>query len=137
MPGRRVLVLRPQERSRRAYGVVFVEEPMALMSLPSLVRAGYATLNQLVRDGVVCHGPDEEEKSTFVHRYLWLTDLDWAIPDDESAYAELTRRCFTAYGPAAPSDLAYWFGTTVTTAKRWGRHRRHRRSPVCGVYGGV
>lgn len=79
----------------------------------------YATFRQLVRDGVACHGPDRGGESTFVHRHYWLPDLDWTLPDDETAFVELACRYLGTYGPAAPSDLAYWFGTTITNAKQW------------------
>ena len=79
----------------------------------------YAAFRQLVRDGVVCHGPDQGGESTFVHRHLWLPDLDWAVPDEETAFVDLACRYLATYGPAAPRDLAYWFGTTVTNARRW------------------
>jgi len=80
---------------------------------------GYATFRQLVQDGVVCHGPDQGGRSTFVHRDLWLPDLDWTVPDDGAAVAELACRYLATYGPAAPRDLAFWCGTTVATAQRW------------------
>ena len=79
---------------------------------------GYATFRQLVRAGVVCHGPDDGVESTFVHRRLWLPDLPWTLPDADAAYVELTGRYFGTYGPATPGDLAFWCGTTVTNAKR-------------------
>ena len=80
---------------------------------------GYATFRQLVRDGVVCHGPDQGAQSTFVHRSLWLPGLDWTLPDADTAFAELVCRYLATYGPAAPRDLAFWLGTTIANAKRW------------------
>ena len=79
----------------------------------------YAIFRRLVRDGVVCHGPDQAGQSTFVHRELWLPDLDWVLPDRETAFVELACRYLSTYGPALPRDLGYWFGTTATEAKRW------------------
>jgi len=79
----------------------------------------YAVFMLLVREGVVCHGPDRGNESTFVHRKHWLPRLDWSPPDPERAQAELARRYLSAYGPAEARDLAFWYGTTVTSAKRW------------------
>ena len=80
---------------------------------------GYATFRQLVRAGVVCHGPDDGVESTFVHRRSWLPDLPWTVPDPSAAYVELTCRYLGTYGPATPRDLAFWCGATITNAEHW------------------
>ncbi len=79
----------------------------------------YAAFLRLVLAGVVCHGPDQGAESTFVHRESWLPDLQWSLPDEDKAFAELACRYLATYGPSPPRDLASWFGTTVTNAKRW------------------
>ena len=79
----------------------------------------YAVLLQLVREGVVCHGPDRAGESGFVHREHWLPDLDWSPPAAEDALPELAVRYLSTYGPAEPGDLAYWYDTKVSDAKRW------------------
>ncbi len=78
-----------------------------------------ATLMQLVREGVVCHGVQMHGKSGFVHRAHWLPGLDWSPPAADEAMPELAVRFLSTYGPAQPSDLAYWYGTTLSDAKRW------------------
>ena len=80
---------------------------------------GYLVLRQLVREGIACHGPDRGGGSTFVHRSRWLPALDWTLPDDDTAGRELACRYLAGYGPAAPRDLAFWFGATVANARRW------------------
>ena len=79
----------------------------------------YAAFMHLVQAGLACHGPDQGAESTFVHREHWLPNLDWSLPDDDTAFADLAVRYLAAYGPATPGDLAAWVGTTVTNAKRW------------------
>ncbi len=81
--------------------------------------AAYLVFLQLVRQGVACHGPDQGNESSFVHRGSWLPDLAWSPPDSQAACAELARRYLSAYGPAKAQDLAHWYGTSVTNAKRW------------------
>ena len=77
-----------------------------------------AVFMRLVRDGVVCHGPDAGSESTFVHRRHWLPELDW-IKDKRRAWPIAVDRYLAAYGPATPNDMAAYFGGTVTEAKRW------------------
>ena len=79
----------------------------------------YVVFMELVREGVTCHGPDQGNQSGFVHREHWLPDLEWSPPDPDEAHPELARRYLAAYGPADAADLAFWYGTSMTVAKRW------------------
>jgi hypothetical protein len=79
----------------------------------------YVVFMTLVRQGVVSHGPDQGAKSGFVHREHWLPELDWSPPDEDEALPELARRYLAAYGPAEAKDLAFWYGSSATNAKRW------------------
>ena len=74
---------------------------------------------QLVREGVACHGAEQGGKSGFVHRENWLPGRDWSPPPAHEAMPELAVRFLSTYGPAQPSDLAYWYDTTVAEAKGW------------------
>ena len=74
---------------------------------------------ELVREGLACHAQPSGSKSRFAHRTAWLPDLAWQPPSADEASLTLARRYLSAYGPASPQDLAYWFGTTVTQARRW------------------
>ena len=91
---------------------------------------GYAGMMRLVRDGLICHGPDESGESTFVHRETWVPKLKWSIPNDETAFAEAAVRYFNTYGPATPHDLASYFGTTLTAAKSWIHYAGDCLSPA-------
>ena len=79
----------------------------------------YAAFMLLVREGVVCHGPDRAGRSTFVHRESWMPGLSWRPPKSPEAGAELARRYLAAYGPAEARDLAFWLGGNLSQAKEW------------------
>ena len=79
----------------------------------------YAVLMKLVREGLVCHGPAQGSVPGFVHRAHWLPKLRWSPPDIDEAGGQLAERYLAAYGPAEVSDLAFWYGTTLTRARRW------------------
>lgn len=81
--------------------------------------AGYIVFRQLAREGVACHGPDNGNESSFVHRERWAPDIDWSPPPPEEAFADLAVRYLSTYGPAEDRDLAHWYGTTVTKARKW------------------
>lgn len=91
---------------------------------------GYAGMMRLVRDGLICHGPDESGESTFVHRDWWVPKLKWKSLGDQAAFAEAAVRYFRTYGPATPHDLASYFGTTLTAAKAWIDNAGERLRPV-------
>ena len=81
----------------------------------------YAAFMLLVREGVVCHGPDRAGRPTFVHRESWLPELSWQPPQAHEAGAELARRYLAAYGPAEARDLAFWLGGNLAQANEWIR----------------
>jgi len=85
---------------------------------------------RLVRDGIACHGPDQNGESTFVHRQKWVPDLVWDQPAKDQSDAEAACRYLAAYGPATPHDLAAYFGTTITAAKTWIARADDRIVPV-------
>src|SRR5258706_2039201 len=61
--------------------------------------------------GLVCFGPSQGNKVTFVRTDQWLGA--WTLPDPDQALAEVFRRYLTTFGPANPRDFASWF------ARRW------------------
>ena len=77
-----------------------------------------AVIVRLVRDGVVCHGPDDGAESTFVHRHHWLPDLQW-IEDEAYILSTGAKRYLGAYGPALPKNMAAFFGSTTKEVNRW------------------
>ena len=81
--------------------------------------AAHLVARQLARGGLACHGPDDGNESTFVHREAWLPDLAWTLPQPEAAGAELACRYFSAHGPGEAHDLAHYFGISLTQARAW------------------
>lgn|GEM_PF-4956758 len=75
--------------------------------------------------GLVCFGPDQGQKATFVHRDRWLHGLLGSATGDgdakgsdaapaEDAGAFLMRRYLRSYGPATWRDFASWTGMKVS-----------------------
>ena len=67
-------------------------------------------------DEVVCSGPRTAKQFTYAL-------FDERVPPSpelgrDESLAELTRRYFTARGPATPRDFAWWSGLTVADARR-------------------
>ena len=58
--------------------------------------------------GVICSGPRMGRDDSFVLLDDWVPRSSG--PSGDAALAELARRYFAAYGPAAPADLAAWSG---------------------------
>jgi hypothetical protein len=77
-----------------------------------------AAIMRLVRDGVVCHGPDDGPESTFVHRRHWLPELNWT-EDESHILSTGAQRYLAAYGPATPKEMAAYFGLTLTEVTQW------------------
>ncbi|MBE3558431.1 MAG: AlkZ family DNA glycosylase [Ktedonobacteraceae bacterium] len=77
---------------------------------------GYHLLWYIAQTGLICLGPIENKRQTFV-----LLD-EWAPQSRklsrEESLAELARRYITSHGPATVQDFAWWTGLTVTEAKR-------------------
>jgi DNA glycosylase AlkZ-like len=74
-------------------------------------------------EGLICLGPDRGAQPTYVLLKDWIDqELSGnSLPEDE-AYAELTRRYLSAYGPATPGDQAAWSGLPLSkTRAAWRR----------------
>ena len=74
-------------------------------------------------DGLLCFGPDRGAEPTYVLLNDWIDQVHSgnSLPEDE-AYAELTRRYLSAYGPATPGDQAAWSGLPLSkTRSAWQR----------------
>ncbi|WP_157181396.1 winged helix DNA-binding domain-containing protein [Actinopolymorpha alba] len=67
--------------------------------------------------GQLCFGPGFGQHVRFTHPATWL-DTPSDPPDADEALAAIARRFLSVYGPAAPVDLACWWGTTRTHASR-------------------
>jgi hypothetical protein len=80
---------------------------------------GQATIHLIRRaalEGIVCIGPDQGAKPTYVLVQDWVGQERAPTPD--AAQAELARRYLEAYGPAGPGDLAVWSGLGIGQARQ-------------------
>jgi len=58
--------------------------------------------------GLICFGPNEGRKVTFVRPEQWLAE--WPPPPSEDdALREVFKRFVRAYGPSTPAEFARWF----------------------------
>jgi hypothetical protein len=76
--------------------------------------AGVVQLNGLL--GRVCFGPDHGADPTYVALEEWLGRS--VAVSDSARYEKLARRYLQGYGPAAPRDLAAWWGCPLGEAKK-------------------
>ncbi len=75
--------------------------------------AGVVHLNSLL--GRVCFGPDHGAEPTYVALEDWLGRK--VKISEKPDYLKLARRYLQGYGPAAPRDLADWWGLGLTEAR--------------------
>lgn len=64
--------------------------------------------------GLLCFGPDQGAKVTFVRADQWLSS--WTEMEKSAALQETFRRYLSAYGPATHRDFAQWFGIQPSVA---------------------
>jgi hypothetical protein len=57
--------------------------------------------------GLICFGPSQGNKVTFVRTDQWLGA--WTLPDPDQALMEVFRRYLATFGPATPRDFGSWF----------------------------
>ncbi len=74
-------------------------------------------------EGLICLGPDRGTEPTYVLLNDWIDhDRTGHSLSEDEAYAELTRRYLSAYGPATPGDQAAWSGLPLSkTRSAWQR----------------
>lgn len=65
--------------------------------------------------GLLCFGPNQGNKVTFVRPDQWLGG--WKEVDGEAALREVCRRYLSAYGPATHRDFAQWFSMQPSAAR--------------------
>jgi hypothetical protein len=65
--------------------------------------------------GVICLGPDQKNKPTYVLLDEWLPPSPALTRP--AALSRLARRYLDAYAPAAPADLAYWSGLRLSDVR--------------------
>ncbi len=71
--------------------------------------------------GDIVRGPNDGAWTT--SRPRWATTTSWLTAAGEpvpagAADAELTRRWLATFGPATVADVKWWFGTTLTAARK-------------------
>jgi hypothetical protein len=74
-------------------------------------------------EGMICLGPDRGTEPTYVLLNDWIDQehTGHSLSEDE-AYAELTRRYLSAYGPATSGDQAAWSGLPLSKIRAaWHR----------------
>jgi hypothetical protein len=75
-------------------------------------------LTVLSARGDIVRGPNDGSWTRSKPR--WVPTTDWlgrrSAPVDEGA--ELTRRWLRTFGPATAADIKWWFGTTLTAARK-------------------
>jgi hypothetical protein len=80
-------------------------------------------LFQAALEGLICLGPDRGAEPTYVLLNDWIGHERRGHPlSEDEAYAELTHRYLSAYGPATPEDQAAWSGMSLSkTRAAWLR----------------
>jgi hypothetical protein len=83
-----------------------------------MVPVASRVLTVLSARGEIVRGPNDGGWTTSKPR--WVPTTDWlgqrTTPVD--AVAELTRRWLLTFGPATAADVKWWFGTTLTAARK-------------------
>jgi len=92
------------------------ERIVPLLAEKGLPLAGQAVPHLLALaafQGILCLGPDQKNKPTYVLLDEWLPGFQATLSHPEprsEALSRLARRYLRAYAPAAPADLAKWSG---------------------------
>jgi hypothetical protein len=76
---------------------------------------GIYVLWRLAHDGLICCGPRDGKKQTFVLFEEWLPEAK-GLPREE-ALATLAHRYFSGHGPATLADFAWWSGLSLADAR--------------------
>jgi Winged helix DNA-binding domain len=72
-------------------------------------------LGHAMAGGLICFGPNEGNRVTYVRIEQWLGPIERV--EQEEALAWVLRRYLSAYGPATPAAFARWFSLPATAAK--------------------
>jgi hypothetical protein len=78
-------------------------------------------LTLLSARGDIVRGPNDGSWTT--SRPRWTTTAAWLgrpfeVPPPQAAQAELIRRWLRTFGPATAADIKWWFGITLTAARK-------------------
>jgi hypothetical protein len=78
--------------------------------------------------GLLCFGPSQGAKVTFVRADQWVKS--WKYVDEEKALREVALRYVATYGPVRPVDFARWFWVSKETAERLFTANKSKLSQV-------
>ena len=70
-----------------------------------------------VSEGLVCYGPGEGNKVTFIRVDQWFPKLKSKLPSAIEAQCALMRKYLRAYGPATLRDFSHWSGIPMQEVK--------------------
>jgi hypothetical protein len=80
-------------------------------------------LGRAALEGLICLGPDRGAEPTYVLLNDWIGHERKGHPlSDDEAYAGLTYRYLSAYGPATPEDQATWSGLPLKKIRAAWQH---------------
>lgn len=128
----RVVTERQLDDITEATGAVLGGEPLTLERLAEAVAAhtGQDALRELLLSGaaellrpaagqgLLCFGPSDGERDTFVRPDQWIRR--WSAPSEppETILAEAAKRYLACCGPASYEDFGRWWGMDAGKAKR-------------------
>jgi hypothetical protein len=124
------------ERALRGGRQLTREEAYTLLDAGGVSPSGQRGIHILWRmahDGVLCFGPPQGKKQTFVLLDEWVP-AGKALPREE-ALAELALRYFPGHGPATLADFTWWSGLAPAEAKTALEAARERLE--CVMIGGA
>ena len=113
--GRVLEFLRPELARRGPMTRAEIGDALRVAGLPCEGQATPHLLRSASMHGLICFGPDRDGDATHVLIDDWLPAVGRQPPDPG---AELARRYFAAYGPAAPADFRWWSGLPAADARR-------------------
>ncbi len=70
-----------------------------------------------VLEGLICHGPGENNEVTFIRVDQWLPHLKPKPITATEAQVALLRKYLRAYGPATLTDFSHWAGISMQEVK--------------------
>jgi hypothetical protein len=80
-------------------------------------------LSRAALESIICLGPYRGTEPTYVLLNDWVDQRHTVYPlSEDEAYAELTRRYLSAYGPATPKDQAAWSGMPISKIRAAWHH---------------
>jgi hypothetical protein len=103
----------------RDKNVLTRQEMMALLEKEGITtkeQRGYHLLWQAAQRGVICMGPMQEKKQTFMLLEDWTSEGPELSRDE--ALGELALRYIASHGPATVHDFAWWAGLYLPDARR-------------------